>query len=643
MSTRHTLNHALRLAVLAGAGYAAEVAGPPTAPAEPAQQMEPLVVSATLTETPASQLGQSVTVITREQIESTQAATLTDLLRQVAGVDFRTNGPHSSSTTLGMRGLAGYHTKVLINGVPLQDSSLVQPLPTLNDINLEDVERVEVVRGPGSSVYGANALGGVVNIITRSGRDLERPQVSLAAEAGSHGRIRTAATVRGQSGIADYSLSVLRESENGISAQDTPLNGDNDAWRNRQVQGTLGLRLAQNLRLELFGRYSRAEEEYDMADAVWGPFQDTGETLSQRSTGGLRLLATDLFDGLLDSSFAASVADLRRGYLDDDGWSLNDEFRGRTVDYRWQNTFHLHERVDLTLGLNQTQESARVEDGGVPSWGISPSTPVDDRHRTTALFAEVKTEPVDNVFLNAGTRWNNHSVFGYEWTWTAGAAYHVPDTGTRLRTSAGKAYRAPSLYELYEPQYGNPDLGPEVGRAWDIGFEQDVCGDCITFGSSYFRNRVSDYIGFDMTTWTYDQISGVKANGLESFVRYRPVRDLTLQVTHTYQHTNNMELEASPLAFAPRHKGSGDVTWRPGQGPWTLNLNGSYVGHVNTAAGGGDHLDAYLLANAAVTYRIKEGLEVYGRVQNLLNENYEVAPQYNEYGRVYYVGMRVTF
>lgn len=642
MRMARPLRTVLSTAATVACAYGAEVTTPPAA-TEDAQQMETMVVSATHTETPVSQLGQSVTVITREQIKDTQSSSITDLLRQVAGIDFRSNGPHSSSTTLGMRGLTGYHTKVLVNGVPVQDPSLVQPMPMLNDINLEDVERVEIVRGPGSSVYGSNALGGVVNIITRTGLGQEKPRVTLGAEAGSHGRFRTTGSARGQEGILDYSVSLLRESEDGISAQDTPLNRDNDAWRNQQVQTNLGLRLAENVRLEYFGRYSSLDEEYDMADATWGPFKDTGETTSQRWTSGLRLAATDLLDGLLDTSLAASISDLRRGYLDDDGWSLNDDFSGRTVDYRWENTLHLHERVDLTAGVEQLQESATVDDGGSPAWGVPPSTPVDDRHRTTALFAEAKAEPVDNLFLNAGSRWNNHSIFGYEWTWTAAAAYHIVDTGTRLKTSAGKAYRAPSLYELYEPQYGNPNLGPEVGKSWDAGFEQDLCGDRSTFGSTYFRNRVSDYIGFDMVSWTYDQVSGVKTNGLESFVRYRPVTDLTLQFTHTYQHTNDMEKEASPLAFAPRHKGSADITWRPCGGRWTLNLNGTQVGHVTTQAGGGDHLDAYTLANAALTYRVTDAIEVYARAQNLLNENYEIAPRYNEYGRVYYVGMSVTF
>jgi len=622
--------------------WAEEAAGQGAATEAP-QQMETVVVSATRTETPVSQLGQSVTVITRQQIEDTHAASVTDLLRQVPGIDFRSNGPHSSSTTLGLRGLAGYHTKVLLNGIPVQDTATTQQVPILNDINVDDIEQIEIVRGPGSTVYGSNALGGVVNVITRKGVGSERPTGTLGVEMGSHGRFRTSGSVRGQSGPLDYSFSVLRESEDGISAQDTPLNGDNDAWRNRQVQGTIGLRLAENVRLEYFGRYSSLDEEYDIADATWGPFQDSGDTHSQRWLSGLRLSATDLLDGLMDTSLAVSVADLTRGYRDEAGWSWDDRFSGRTVEYTWQSTLHLHERADLTLGIDHAQESATIDDGGNPGWGIPPTTPVDDRHRTTAAFAEIKTEPIDNLFLNGGTRWNDHSVFGYEWTWTAAAAYHIPSSGTRLKTSAGKAYRAPSLYELYEPQYGNPALEPEVGNSWDIGFEQDVCRDRVTFGSTYFRNRVSDYIGFDMLSWTYDQVSGVKANGLENFVRYRPIDDVTLQLTHTYQHTNSMEAEAAPLAFTPRHKGSADLTWRPCGGPVTINLNGSYCGHVNTAAGDGEHLEAYTLANAAVSYRLTKQLEVYGRVQNLLNENYEIAPNYNEYGRVYYVGMNVTF
>ncbi len=623
--------------------------GPAPTP-EKAQEMETVVVSATRTETPVSQLGQSVTVITREQIENTRASSVTDLLRQVPGVDFRSTGPHSTSTNLGLRGLLGYHTKVLINGIPVQDSALTQQVPILNDINVEDIQQIEIVRGPSSTVYGSNALGGVVNIITRQGTEAARPTGALGVEFGSHGRVRTAGSVRGQSGPADYSFSLLRESEDGISAQDTAMNGDNDAWRNRQVQGTIGLRLAENVRLEYFGRYSSLDEEYDMGTPAsdWGPATlDSGDLHSQRWMSGLRLAATDLFDGLLDTSLGASVADLTRGYRDDAGWSWKDRFSGRTNEYTWQNTLHLHERVDLTFGLDQVQESARVDDGGYPDFGIPASTSVDSRHRTTAAFAELKTEPIDNLFLNGGARWNNHSVFGYEWTWTAAAAYHIPRTGTRLKTSAGKAYRAPSLYELYYPGYGNPALEPETGTSWDVGFEQDVCSNRVTFGSTYFRNRVTDYIDWvplaDYPYGQYNQVNGIKTSGVENFVRYRPVDDLTLQLTHTYQHTNSMEADASPLPYKPRHKGSADLTWRPCGGPVTVNLNGSYCGHMNTAAGGGDHLEAYTLANAAVSYRVTRQLEVYARVQNLLNENYEIFPDYNEYGRVYYVGMNVSF
>ena len=631
---------------------AAEVAAAAAAAGESPRQMETVVVSATRTATPVSQLGQSVTVITREQIENSRFSSLTDLLRQVPGVDFRSSGPQSSSTTLALRGMMGYHTKFLINGIPVQDASGVQQVPLLNDIDLADIEQIEIVRGPGSTVYGSNALGGVVHIRTRRGEEEGRPRVRLGMEAGSHGRLSSSGSVRGQSGPLDYSLSLRRESERGISAMDTPLNEDDDPWRHRQVQGTLGLRLAENVRLEYFGRYSRVDEEYDMGwpASEWEPATlDSGDTHSQRWLSGLRLEATDLLDGLLDVSLGASVSDLRRGYRDEAGWSWKDRFAGRTIEYTWQNTLHVHERADLVLGLDQVQESARLDDGGYPAYAIPASTPIDRRHRTTAVFAELQTEPVDNLFLNGGGRWNRHSVFGDEWTWMAAAAYHVPSWGTRFKTSAGKAYRAPSLYELYEPSYGNPDLDPEVGTAWDLGVEQDLCERRLTLGTTWFQNRVSQYIGWNPQATAqqpfgfYDQTSGIRSQGLESFVRCRPVDDVVVQFTHTYQHTLDMEANASPLQYKPRHKGSADLTWRPFAGPVTLNLNGSYCGHMNTVSGGGEHLDAYTLANAAVSWTVSEHLEVYGRVQNLLNESYRVFPNYNEYGRVYYVGMNVTF
>ena len=607
-----------------------------------AKSMDTIVVTATRTETPVDQLGQSVTVIDRSQIEATQLTNVSDLLRQVVGIDFRSNGPHSSTSNVGIRGLSGYHTKVLVNGIPLQDTAGVQQMPVINDINVNDIERIEVVRGPSSTVYGSNALGGVINIITRRGKT-KGFKGNVGGEYGSHGRIRTHASGRGVVGKVDYSLSLLREVERGISAQDTPLNGDDDSWRNMQAEGTIGIQLDEHFRLEFFGRYSTSDEEYDMANAVWGPYVDSGDIHNQRWMTGLRLAGTDLWNGLLDTSLSASYSELMRGYRDDSGWSWNDRYTGETRQINWQNTLHLHERVDLTFGIDRTRDSAEVDDGGVPSWGIPPSVPVDDRQRTTAVFAALQVEPVDNLFLNGGVRWNDNSEFDSEWTYTAAAAYLIESTGTRLKASVGKSYRAPSLYELYEPTYGMPDLQPETGTAWDVGFEQDVMDDKVTFGSTYFSNRVTDYIGFNLATYRYDQVSGIKTSGLESFVRLRPIENLSLQLTHTYQHTNSMEEEASPLAFRPRHKGSADLTWQPNGGPVRFNLNGLYVGHQNTLDGGGEHLDAYTLINAAITYTMNEFVEFYVRTENLLNENYEVAPNYNEYGRVYYVGTNISF
>ncbi|MBN2450272.1 MAG: TonB-dependent receptor [Lentisphaeria bacterium] len=612
---------------------------------EEAAEMDPVVVTATHAATPLREVGQAVTVITRQEIEDSQWSNLTDALRQIPGIDFRANGPHATTSNLSIRGLEGYHTKVLINGIPLQDTSTGQQMPLLNDINLDDIERIEVLRGPGSTVHGSNALGGVVNIITRSGRDAETPTGSVEIEYGSHGRVRTAGSIRGSEGPLDFSLSLLRESENGISAQNTPLNGDDDPWRQQQVQGAIGIQLDEHLRIEFFGRYTEIDEEYDNADAAWGPFQDSGDTHHQRWMAGLRLLATDLLDGCVDSSLTASVTELARGYRDTDGWSLNDRYQGRTTEYDWKTTVRLHERARLTVGLANTHEEARVQDGGMPAWAIPASVPVDDRHRTHAAFAEAQLQPVDDLFLTAGARWNDHSLFGQEWTWSAAGIYHLTATGTRLRASIGKAYRAPSLYELYEPNYGEPSLEPETGTAWDAGFEQDLCPENprLTFGSTFFRNRVTDYIGFDLGTYRYGQISGIKSHGLETFLQTRPLENVTLRLSHTYTHTNNMEVEASPLAFRPRHKGSADLTWRLSDGRLTLNLNALYVAHRTTQHGGGEHLDAFLLANAAATLRVTQHVQVYLRGENLLNENYEIVPDYNEYGRVVYGGVRVDF
>ena len=432
---------------------------------EPEQMPDLVVSAATLQETPVEKLGQSITVITRAELEASKLVYVKDYLRLVPGLNLRSNGPNGN-TSVSLRGLQSYHTKLLVDGVPYQDTTSPQVVPVLNTLQVEDIERIEIVRGASSTVNGSNAIGGVINIVTRSGRDAGKPvSGSIAAEYGSHGRQMYSGSMRGATGPVDYSFTASWLGERGISAQTgVPGLDDNDPYRNISLSGRAGVDLGEHLRLEVFGRYSDADVEFDAA------VPDTGDIHQQDWLAGGKLLAEGLFDGLLDSSFVVSLSELRRAYRNEGfDWNAGCYYAGTTVEAKWVNTVHLVDGYDLTVGIDSTSVEAETTEGGV--------TAIEERHRTVAYFGELQAEPIQNLSLTLGARYNEHSVFGHETTWSASARYLVEKTGTTLKVAAGKAYRAPSLYELYGPTvdyffwvyHSNPALEPETSQNWKRG------------------------------------------------------------------------------------------------------------------------------------------------------------------------------
>ncbi|MFW6413924.1 MAG: TonB-dependent receptor, partial [Verrucomicrobiota bacterium] len=265
-------------------------------------KLEDMVVTATKTETPLQEIGHSMSVIERQDIEATNLTKVTDILNQVRGLQFWSDGPHANSNALSIRGLQGYHSKVLINGIPQQDTSGTQVFPSLNDLTLDNVERIEVIRGASSTLYGSNAISGVVNIITRKGEDDFGGSVS--SEFGSHGFQKYNLSLSGAEDWVDYAVSATYLDEDGISAIID--DDEDDAFRSKNYSADLGFQLHNNLRLEVFGRYSDTDEEYDILP------DDDGDYHIERSTGGFQLAATELFN-LLDSNLKLSTMKSRRG------------------------------------------------------------------------------------------------------------------------------------------------------------------------------------------------------------------------------------------------------------------------------------------------------------------------------------------
>lgn len=601
------------------------------------------VVTATRTEAPLTSIGSSITVISRQEIENRNVNTVWDLLKTVPGIDFRRNGPHSNSSTISIRGLKGYHTKVMIDGVAVQDTTGPQTLPILNILNTNDVERIEIIRGAASTLYGSNAMGGVVNIITR--KATAGLSGFLDTEFGSDDYQRYAAGLSGKKGIIDFSLGGQWLSDGGISAQKSPdQNNDNDSFRETSLSGKFGLAIDKETRLEIFGRYSDSDQEYDNFSpaTMWGPGNpDNGDFHVVTWTGGVNLSRRNMLDGLWDAKLSLAYTDYMRNYRDDSGWNQGDRYIGKTLEGKWQNDIHVTDKVTLTLGYDYTEERAKLEDGAL----FFPTPKVDKAYRTQSPYAQLQIEPIENLFAIAGVRYNDHSVFGDKMTYSASLAYFIEKTQTKLKTSWGTAYRAPSIYELYEPTYGSANLAPEESQSWDIGFEQAV-GQKMTVGATFFQNRVTDYIGWDSTLnggWGgYNQISGIKIYGVETFVKIQPCDRLTLGAAYTRQHANNMEQDEASLPYIPEDKISLTADFQATDKA-NVSLTGVYVGQRTTTNDGINDIHGYTLINLSASYQVNKTFKIYGRIHNLLDQDYEETAGYATRGISLYAGVKASF
>ena len=320
------------------------------------KRLDTVVVTATRTNTELRDVGSSITVITAEEIAARQQFEVADLLRDVPGVDVVQSGGIGSTTSVFIRGAASDQTLVLIDGIEMNDPSSPGNGFDFANLMTDDIERIEILRGPQSTLYGSNAIGGVINIITRKGKG--DPRLALSAQGGSYGTYRVGGSVNGATDLINYNLSVSHLETKSFSAADQRLQGnkENDAYKNTTVNTGLGITPLDNLDIQWNLRYSNAEKDLDNCGGAFcdNLFRDSNN--QQLNTG---LKATlGLFDDLWEQTLAATYTYSDRVNRDSDPFAFIpfSEFEGNRFKINWQNNFKLHETNTLTLGIEDDEE-----------------------------------------------------------------------------------------------------------------------------------------------------------------------------------------------------------------------------------------------------------------------------------------------
>lgn len=553
----------------------------------------------------ANTTASSITVITRDQIEASRHSSVSEVLRGISGVDVVQAGGLGRQTSIFMRGANSEHTKVLIDGIPANDPSGPTRAFDFSTLSLDNVERIEVVRGPQSMVYGSDAIGGVINIITRRADGAQR--VLASASGGSFGTHEERISVSGGDHNKYYSVGASYLNTNGFSAVSRRLGGlEKDGFQRTAVSGRFGWTPSACINVDYVFRFTAADAEVDdyLLDNLMRENQT--EQFFQRVQ-----IASSALDGVIENKVGFSLTDYQR--IDTDpGIFGTPEFNGQTSQVDWQAGLLLTETNRLVTGIDYWQEEASTT-----------STPNVPRSQA-GVYIEDRFQMGKRSFTSIGVRWDDHSTAGSAETYRLTQLFRFDETGTRIHGSIGRGFRAPSIAQSSTFFFlGDPSLRPEFSKGWDIGVEQTFLGGALVADATYFRNNFTNLIVFDFPSFSLQNVGLAESRGIELTTKLRMTDFTSLNASYTYNDTENL-ITNSQLLRRPRHKASVNLQQRTCDNRADLNLYLLYVGtRADFGTAAVEDLSTYITLNVSGSYAINDHWRAFARLENLTDTDYE--------------------
>ena len=622
-------------ALIAGLAVAATAVGPVAA--QETKKVDPVVVTATRVATPAEQLGVSLNVVTEDDFKTYHYTTVDEALRNVPGVEIRRSGSYGKASSISIRGANSNQVQVLVDGVRVKSPTLGQV--DLSDLSPDLIDRIEIIRGPQSTLYGADAIGGVINIITKKGKGPF--QASVQQEAGNYDTLRSRIQASGAWKSFDYSLSASHFESNGQF--------QNDGSNVNALNGRLGVSLPLDSSLSFIIRYNKSDIGVPVKGVFPGP-QPIDPIINpnakqQSETTVMLLEAKTRPVTWWESTARISRYENNAGFQDpaDPGVAFDfPTFSQINVERReaeWLNSIHLGPWSTSTVGLGYRHEE-----------GDNKGTFRTARH-VPSIFFEQQLRFFERLFLTGGFRNEDDSVFGSATTQRGSLAFVVKETGTRIRGGAGTGFRAPTFNDLFFPDFGNPDLQPERSMSYDAGVDQKLWQGRIRLGLTYFRNEFKNLITCCVPIPTAPfggpvNVGSARSAGIEFTSEADVLPNLVASLNYTYTDTKNVQTRRW-LSREPQHRWNIGLTWEPIR---RLSLfTQVYVVTQQWETVGEVYNSGYTRVDLGGTYRVLEkyswiqGVDLTLRVQNLLNEGYAEVRGFPALGANVLVGLRAGF
>lgn len=636
----------------------------------PAMTVTATEVSTALVDVPAG-----VTVITQAQMQARGDTTLVEALNEVPGLNVVQSGGPGGQASVFIRGTNSEDVLVLLDGVPVNDPSDPNGAFNFGNYTVSDIARIEVVRGPMSGLYGSNAVGGVINLITVQGGG--KPKLNVTAAGGFPAQGQASATLSGASGKFDYAFTAATDQEAGFDYTARRLSvyaGNRDPYRANLGAFNLGYSPVNGTRISLT---FRAQQTTSAAPSLGfaAVYDDPNNFLYNENYFGKFGITSNLFNGLLTTELF--VAELQNDLVnknlldaaDPNAQSNNDHYHGYRTDVQWNNTIHVPDFgpaqfSSVLFGVEYINDHATesVNDSGPFVASINAS-----QHSIAGHFG-VQTTLYNRLTLTGALRDDAVSSFGSALTGRVGAVLALPEADLHLKTSYGTSFLAPSLFDLYGvdsysgfPYMGNPNLKAEHSTGFEAGPQFDIPAfgqaDFISLSATYFADNISNliqniYIN-NNTASTEANIGKARTSGVETELVFTPVSWLSADITYTYTYARNLSA-GTALTRRPENTGSATLTITPLAG-LSIVPQVQYIGQFTdylynndgSAYTGGNPYGVGMaksgtIANLSVNYAVSPRLTLFAVGKNLFQSHFEPANGLQIPGQSFLFGVRAT-
>ena len=632
------------------------LAGPTLAQEIAQDSLETVLVRAAREPISISELGSAVTLLNSETLAQRQTAPLAEILRSVPGVAVSRAGVMGSQTQLRMRGGEANQVLVFIDGIRANDPAQNDEFNMAHVLNY-DIESVEVIRGPQSALWGSDALSGVINITTRQAQGGSR--ASAFAEGGSNSwqNYGASGAYSGDQWRSSASVNNLETDGENISRQ----GNEDDGYKNLTTNLGLGYDFTDDFKLDANFRYTDAQNDFDSTDFSTGLIADSANRTDVDQLYGRVTARLNTLDGRWSHQLSYAITDTNNKNRDENSFAPTGfdvtEANADVSVASYQTTFQLVEDHSITAAIEHEEEDYKQR--GPTVFG-DPNR--NESVETDSAVLEYRGALTESVSVLAGVRHDDNSDFKDKTTGRLSAAWRILDDRTKLRASYGTGIKNPTFTErfgYFNDFIGNPNLKPEESTGWDVGIDQRLLNDHLNLSLTWFQEELKDEINgfvFDPATggFTAENENGNSdRKGIEFSGSWQLLSSVNLGFAYTWldaTEEDNFSGKDSREIRRPKHIASANLNWMFLNDRANLNLNVDYNGKQDDfffppvpPYQERVELDDFTLVTVASSYQLTKQLQLFGRVENAFDENYEEVYGFATQGRTAYAGVRYSF